>query len=250
MKQPLRHFAIAAALWPAPSCDHAAPEPAATDQRPRFFADAIDPAILPYYGDASFTPLWADSTNELPPQFHRVPSFSLTNQNGEDVTEATFVGRAFVTNFFFTSCSGVCRKMNINLARVQEAVAADDGVMFLSHSVTPDVDTPAVLRNYGQRFGSIPGKWHLVTGDREQIYALGRDAYFVEEDQGRTRTQDAFLHSENFVLVDADRHLRGIYDGLNTTDVDRLIRDLRTLRAAERVQTQLAERPTGIGERM
>lgn len=220
------------ALTGTVACEAAPADPSSTGvtaqaSRPK----AIDPSRLPYYGDATFTPLWAQGEQTLPEQFHRLPDFSLTNQHGDRVTAGTFAGKVFVANFFFTACPGICRQMNTNMARVQEALADDDGVMLLSHSVTPDVDTPQVLHGYAERFGAIAGKWHMVTGDRDDIYALGRQGYFVEEDQGQPRSKEAFLHSENLIVVDAERRLRGIYDGLNKTDVDRLIRDLKTLRA-------------------
>ena len=188
-----------------------------------------DPKVLPYYGDESFTPQWS---TEVEDKFHRVGEFALTNQFGETIGAQTFANKVYVTNFFFTTCAGVCAKMNTNLARVQAAFAEDDEVMLLSHSVTPDVDTPEVLEQYAERYGCAPGKWHLATGDRDEVYRLGREVYFVEEDQGRRRERDAFLHSENLILVDTEGHLRGIYNGLNRADVDRLIRDIGALRGA------------------
>ena len=124
--------------------------------------------------------------------------------------------------------------MNSNMARVQGAFGDDDGVMLLSHSVTPDIDTVDVLRRYGDRFKAQRGKWHFVTGSRETIYDLGRNTYFIEEDQGRSRSEEAFLHSENLIVVDARGHLRGIYNGLSRTDVDRMIQDIRKLRTSSK----------------
>ncbi len=197
----------------------------------RAVAQAVEAAALPFYGEATFTPQWRASADELPADFHRIPDFSLTNQADETITGATFSGKIYVANFFFTSCSGICGKMNRNMQRVQHAFADDDAVMFVSHSVTPEADTPSVLRGYAERFECIPGKWHLATGAKDHIYALGREGYFVEEDQGRPR-KDAFLHSENLILVDADRHIRGIYNGLNRTEVDQLIADIEVLRSS------------------
>ncbi len=185
---------------------------------------------LPFYTDAAFTPHWAGSEERLPNDFHRVPAFALTNQHNQPISEQTFAGKVYVTNFFFTTCRGICSKMTKNLLRVQEAFNEDERVALLSHSVTPDVDTPAVLKQYATTYGCRAGKWQLATGEQDAIYALGRNGYFVEEDQGRER-DNAFLHSENFILVDTNRRLRGIYNGLNRTDVDRLIEDIRSLLA-------------------
>jgi protein SCO1/2 len=100
----------------------------------------------------------------------------------------------------------------------------------LSHSVTPEHDSIPVLKEYAEDKGIDSQKWHLVTGDRDQIYKLGRKDYFVEEDLGLEKDIDEFLHTENFVLIDKDKHIRGIYNGLNKTSVSQLIADIKTLK--------------------
>ncbi len=184
--------------------------------------------MLPYYNEATFTPNWLLPTENR--GFHKIPSFSLTNQEGETVTGATFDDKIYVADFFFTSCPGICPKMTENMTLVQEAFKNDDDVLLLSHSVTPETDSVLTLKNYAKAKGVLSNKWHLVTGDRKQIYDLGRYAYFVEEDLGKEKTEDDFLHTENFVLVDKNKHIRGIYNGLNKTSVQQLIADIKTLR--------------------
>lgn len=186
-------------------------------------------AALPYYGDASFTPRWLKPGDPALESLHRIPPFELTNQMGERVTEKMVDGKIYVVDFFFTSCPGICPKMTANMQVLQEAFQEDESVLLLSHSVTPDRDSVPVLRAYAEEHAAIPGKWHLLTGDRSQIYRLGRQAYFVEEDLGLQKSEYEFLHTENFVLIDPNRHIRGIYNGLNSSSVQQLIADVRLL---------------------
>ncbi|AUC79472.1 SCO family protein [Nonlabens sp. MB-3u-79] len=186
---------------------------------------------LPYYGEATFTPHWFSSDSDSLKNFHKIPDFELTNQNGELITNATFENKIYITDFFFTVCPGICPKMTENMTRIQEEFIENDEVLLLSHSVTPDYDTPEVLQKYAKRKKVNPKKWHLVTGDKELIYDLGRNQYFVEEDLGITKDVNDFLHTENFILIDQNKHIRGIYNGLNKASIGQLILDVRTLQA-------------------
>lgn len=188
---------------------------------------------LPYYSDATFTPQWLDPGSPAIDTLHQIPPFTLVNQDGDTITEADVAGKIYVVDFFFTTCPGICPKMTDNMVLVQDAFLDDDQVLIISHSVTPDRDSVPVLRNYAEMKGVVSGKWHLVTGNREEIYRLGRKSYFVEEDLGLKKEDDEFLHTENFVLVDGNRHIRGIYNGLNKTSVNQLIADIRTLELEE-----------------
>lgn len=185
---------------------------------------------LPYYNDARFTPKWLESDNIDLNEFHRIPDFNLINQEGNSISQEDFKEKIYVADFIFTTCPGICPKMTSNMAKVQEAFKADEEVLILSHSVTPEMDSVAVLKQYAEKNGVISGKWHLATGDRDHIYDLGRSFYFVEEDLGELRTADDFLHTENFVLIDKKRHIRGIYNGINATSVQQLIDDIARLK--------------------
>ncbi len=190
-------------------------------------------ANLPFYNEATFTPNWLEvGSNELN-TFHKIPEFNLTNQLGETVTQNTFKDKIYITDFFFTTCPGICPKMTANMMVLQEEFLNDEAILLLSHSVTPKIDSVSVLKTYAENKGVNNDKWHLVTGERKQIYDLGRQAYFVEEDLGEVKTEDDFLHTENFVLIDKDKHIRGIYNGLNKTDVQQLIADVKTLKKEE-----------------
>ncbi len=186
--------------------------------------------VLPYYAEATFTPHWFDQEDEVPDDFHRISPFSLINQSGNVITEKALDGKITVVDFFFTSCPGICPTMTANMADVQSAFIDDEEVLILSHSVTPEKDSVSVLREYAEVKGVVEGKWHLLTGDRRVIYDLGRNQYFVEEDMGLEKGPDDFIHTENFVLIDRQRRIRGIYNGLNEASVAQLIADVRALK--------------------
>jgi protein SCO1 len=187
-------------------------------------------ASLPYYNEASFTPHWMEPGSSDLANFHTISDFSLMNQEGETITQKTFENKIYITDFFFTYCTGICPKMTANMEVVQEAFLNDLDVLLLSHSVTPEHDSIPVLKFYAETKGVVSGKWHLVTGSVEEIYRLGRADYFVEEDLGIAKDSEDFLHTENFVLIDKNRHIRGIYNGLNRADIDQLIEDIKTLK--------------------
>mgnify|MGYP003652068080 FL=1 len=184
---------------------------------------------LPYYNEASFTPKWLDKKSDKLESFHKIPDFKLTNQNGEIITQKTFENKIYVTDFFFTTCPGICPMMTKNMAMVQEAFKNDDEILLLSHSVTPTKDSVPQLKKYALE-KDIGNNWHLVTGDKKEIYDLGRQWYFVEEDLGEPKGLDDFLHTENFILIDKNKHIRGIYNGLNKNSVQELITDIKTLK--------------------
>ncbi|WP_281847145.1 SCO family protein [Olleya namhaensis] len=184
---------------------------------------------LPYYNDDSFTPHWLTPNTEEEKAFHKIPDFSLQNQLGETVTQNTFENKIYITDFFFTTCPGICPKMTGNMAKIQEEFKNDQDVLLLSHSVMPSTDSVSVLNAYAINNKVIANKWHLVTGDRQEIYDLGRDHYFVESDLGEVKSIDDFLHTENFLLIDKNKHIRGIYNGLNRASVAQLIIDIKTL---------------------
>lgn len=187
-------------------------------------------ATLPFYKDASFTPYWLTPNSNEEKKFHKIPAFSMTNQEGKTVTNKTLENKIYVADFFFTTCPGICPKMTHNMRAVQEAFRKNDDVMIISYSVTPEKDSVAVLKNYAVEKGVDAKKWNLLTGNRQEIYNLGRQAYFVEEDLGTEKDDDDFLHTENFVLIDKNKHIRGIYNGLNKTSVAQLIADIKTLK--------------------
>lgn len=187
-------------------------------------------AVLPYYQDPSFTPKWLSKDSDSIANFHAIADFSLIDQEGETITNTTFANKIYIANFFFTTCPGICPKMTASMSNLQKEFLKDDAVLLLSHTVTPDVDSVPVLKKYAIDKGVISSKWHLVTGNRKEIYDLGRKSYYVEEDLGAKKTEDDFLHTENFVLIDKNRHIRGIYNSLDENSMKLLIEDVKTLK--------------------
>ena len=185
---------------------------------------------LPYYNEESFTPNWLTPGTKEEQDFHKIPDFKLVNQLGDTVTQKTFKNKIYVTDFFFTICPGICPQLAENMLKLQEEFKSDPDILLLSHSVMPSTDSVPVLKEYAINHGVINNKWHLVTGDKKEIYSLGRDQYFVENDLGVPKNIDDFLHTENFLLIDKNKHIRGIYNGLNRASIAQLITDIKTLK--------------------
>lgn len=183
---------------------------------------------LKIYHPTDINPTLVDPTLRGSRQPHYIQSFSLVNQFGDTITEANFDQSIYVADFFFTTCRSICPKMTKQMARVQQAFKNNTDIKLLSHSVTPAIDSVAVLAAYGEQFDAIANKWHLVTGNKKHIYELARKSYFAVTDAGNGDEHD-FIHTENFVLVDKNRQIRGFYDGTSTEEVDQLITDITFL---------------------
>jgi protein SCO1/2 len=187
-------------------------------------------AYLPYYSDESFTPHWLNPNSEEAKEFHKIPNFKLIDQLGDTISQDTFNDKIYITDFFFTSCPGICPKMTESMLNLQEKYVDDSEILFLSHSVTPSIDSVSVLKDYADERGIIANKWYLVTGDKNEIYDLGRNQYFVENDLGVPKDINDFLHSENFLLIDKEKHIRGIYNSLNRASIKQLLVDVEALK--------------------
>lgn len=192
--------------------------------------EKIRVAFLPYYDEESFTPNWLTLGSDEEIAFHKIPDFELINQLSDTITQKTFDHKIYITDFFFTTCPGICLAMTENMSKLQEEFKEDVEILFLSHSVTPSIDTVTELKKYAENNGVIDNKWHLVTGDQTEIYTLGRKHYFVENDLGVPKNIDDFLHTENFLLIDKKKHIRGIYNGLNRASIAQLIIDVEALK--------------------
>ncbi|GEQ86759.1 SCO family protein [Patiriisocius marinistellae] len=186
--------------------------------------------FLPFYNNKSFTPIWLTPGSKEEKNFHKIPDFKLINQLGDTITQQTFENKIYITDFFFTICPGICPQMTDNMYKLQEGFKKDSDVLLLSHSVMPSTDSVSVLKEYAKTHGVVDNKWHLVTGDKKHIYTLGRDHYFVENDLGEPKNINDFLHTENFLLIDKNKHIRGIYNGLNRASIAQLILDVNTLK--------------------
>ncbi len=189
----------------------------------------VPPAELPFFNSAELEPEWISPSDSKFTRIHKVKPFSFLNQDSIYITNKNFDGSIYVTDFFFTTCPSICPKMTSNMLKLQTLYKNQDHIKFLSHTVTPWIDTVAQLKRYAKDKGVISGKWHLVTGDENNIYEQARTAYFVEGKIGMQKELDDFVHTENFVLVDSKRRIRGIYNGTSDRDIDRLKEDIDTL---------------------
>jgi protein SCO1 len=186
---------------------------------------------LPIYQPASVNSELVDSTIQYQKKYHKIADFSLINQNGETITQDDYKDKIYVADFFFTTCQTICPVMTKNMHEVQKAFIADNEVKMLSHTVTPEIDTVAQLKRYAQEKGVNASKWNLVTGDKKQIYELARKSYLAVKDDGDGGPFD-MIHTENFMLIDKERQIRGYYDGTNPKEIERLIEDIKTLKAS------------------
>jgi len=177
-----------------------------------------------------FDPTLVDDSMLFVKKYHKVAPFKLINQNSDTITNADYEGKIYVADFFFTTCPGICIAMAKNMTILQEEFKDDDEVIFLSHSVTPENDTPAVLRAYADKKGVLDHKWNLVTGDKEQIYNLARKSYLAVKDAPYGGKYD-MVHTENFLLVDKEGRLRSrSYDGTKMEEIEALIEDIYILK--------------------
>jgi protein SCO1/2 len=183
--------------------------------------------VLPYYDSADLTPRWTRSVD------HRIADFSLTTQTGDRLRRADLLGKVHVATFIYTRCAGICPAMVSQLSKVQKAIADRHDVVIVSYSVTPNVDTPAMLDLFGRERGINTGLWKLVTGDAEQIYALARTSYFADDGRldAAAPAAEQFLHTEKALLVDREGKLRGVYNATLPHEIDKLIADLNVLSA-------------------
>lgn len=178
---------------------------------------------LPYIGERSVAANGKDTI------YHSVAPFSFTDQDGKTVTDKDYDGKIYVADYFFTTCKTICPKMATELLRVQEKFEYTKGlVKILSHTVDPEDDSVPVLKAYSNMIHADNGMWTFVTGDKKQLYDMARYSYLVNAVQG-DGGKDDFIHSELFVLVDKEKHIRGIYDGTDIKAVNDLLDDIKVL---------------------
>ncbi len=193
------------------------------------FYSALKPKkSLPIYNPSMVNPELVDSTVQYISKYHAIADFSFINQNGKIITQKDYEGKIYVADFFFTTCGSICPKMTTNLVEIQKAFINNPKVMLLSHTVFPETDSVAVLKEYAIKNGVIDSKWNLVTGDKKQIYSMARMSYLAVK-LGKPEELYDMVHTENFVLVDSKRRVRGFYDGTKKEDIERLIEDINFL---------------------
>ena len=180
---------------------------------------------LKIYNPADVNPRLVDESILHVQKNHNIADFNLINQNGKKITNKDYEGKIYIADFFFTRCQNICIAMAYNMSELQEFYKNDTDIMFLSHSVTPLIDSVAVLKEYAMNKGVIDGKWNVTTGEKKHIYELARKSYFAVLDEGNGDEND-FIHTEQFILVDKKRRIRGYYDGTNDKEMEKLKEDI------------------------
>lgn len=183
---------------------------------------------LKVYQPSDINPKLVDESKQEVDKDHTVADFKLVNQLGDTITQEDFRNKIYVADFFFATCPSICPIMSSNIAKLQEEFGDRPEVMFLSHSVTPQIDSVEALYAYGQLYEADPERWMLATGEKRHIYELARKSYFAVLDEGDGGKQD-FIHTENFILVDTEKRLRGFYDGTSEKDMERLADEIEIL---------------------
>lgn len=194
------------------------------------FYNALQPReLLRVYQPADFNSELMDSSITHVKKYHTIADFSLVNQNGENITQEDYKDKIYIADFFFTTCPTICPRMTENMAFIQEEVKNDPDILLVSHSVTPEIDSVPQLKKYALEKGVIDEKWNLLTGDKKQIYELARKSYLAVKTDGDGGPYD-MIHTENFILVDKERRIRGAYNGTSKEDMARLLQDLNILK--------------------
>lgn len=183
---------------------------------------------LAVYEPSMVQPELVDESIQYIRKDHKIADFKLINQNGDTITQENYKNKIYVADFFFTTCLSICPMMTDNMVRIQEEIKNNPDVMLLSHTVTPLIDTVEQLKKYAQEKGVMDHKWNLVTGDKKQIYELARKSYLAVKTTGDGGPFD-MIHTENFILVDKDKQIRGFYDGTNPDEIDKLLHDIEIL---------------------
>ena len=163
---------------------------------------------------------------------HKVHPFSFTNQDGKIITEKDLAGKMYVVEYFFTTCKGICPKLNENMAKVYKQFRGQNDIAFVSHTVNPETDSATQLKAYSLKFDADPMQWIFLTGDKHALYDMAINSYLVAavDDTSKKEILPDFIHTKYFVLVDKEKHIRGTYDGTNDGSVQQLIGDIKMLR--------------------
>lgn len=172
---------------------------------------------LPYLGNSTVV-------NNVETQ-HTIQDFSFLNQDSLVVTNDTFKNKIYIADFIFLRCPTICPVMNMELKRVYDTFKDNENVLFVSHTVDPENDTIPVLKAYSENLEVNPKKWHFLWGEQKAIFDIAKNSYFTQAYEDLD-APGGYAHSGGFILVDKNRHIRGVYDGTNSVDVDRLIKEI------------------------
>ncbi|MCG7856914.1 SCO family protein [Flavihumibacter sediminis] len=174
------------------------------------------------------------------PVLSYVQPFRFLDQNGKEFSQRDVEGKVYVAEYFFTTCTGICPKMNNNMKQVFDKYKGDAGFMILSHSVDPETDSVGRMRVYADSLGVNGGNWHFLTGRKDSLYYAARVSYLLDDPKNNNeKIEDQFIHTQFFALVDKTGRVRRIYDGLKSEEVEALIKDI----------PELLEEPAASGPR-
>lgn len=190
-------------------------------------------ATLPIYSPNMVSNELVDESIQFVKKYHKISNFSLTNQNGETVTEENYNNKIYVADFFFTTCPSICPIMTENMFYIQEKTINKD-ILLVSYSVTPEIDSVSQLKKYAVEKGVDDSRWNLLTGEKKHIYELARKSYLVAKNNGDGGKYD-MIHTENFVLIDKEKRIRGFYDGTNKEEMDKLLNDIQILKNSYKI---------------
>lgn len=184
--------------------------------------------VLRIYQPADVSAELVDTTLQYVKKYHTIADFSLINQNGKTITQADYKDKIYVADFFFTTCQTICPIMTDHMVQIQEELKNDNDILLLSHTVTPEIDSVPQLKKYAVEKGVNDSKWNLVTGDKKEIYDLARKSYLAAKDV--PYSDNDLVHTENFVLVDKKKRIRGFYDGTDPEAIETLLHDIEVLK--------------------
>lgn len=187
--------------------------------------------VLPIYQPYQVNSELVDTTIQYKKKYHKISDFELINQNGDIITQADYNGKIYIADFFFTTCQTICPIMTDHMVKIQEETINDQDILLLSHSVTPEIDSVEKLNKYAKTKGVNASKWNLVTGDKKQIYDLARKSYLAVKDNENSDPYD-MIHTENFMLIDHKKQIRGFYDGTDPEAIEDLLDDIKLLKAS------------------
>ena len=194
-----------------------------------FFYKALKPTVvLPVYQPSMVAPELVDESIQYVKKYHTIAPFYMTNQNGETISEQDYDNSIYVADFFFTTCPSICPIMTKNMYALQQRLSPYPAVKLLSFSVTPEIDSVEQLKRYAIENKVNDSRCNFVTGSKKEIYQLARKYYLVVKEDGDGGPHD-MIHTENFVLVDKQKRIRGYYDGTQAAAMDDILRDIAIL---------------------
>lgn len=186
--------------------------------------------VLVFGGFYAFLYATIDSSKSRLPVLNIAKSFSFQRQDGQNITEKDVAGKVYAAEFFFTTCEGICPKMNRNMKKVFDQFKNEKDFLILSHTVDPETDSVARLKIYADSLGADMKSWWFLTGSKDSLYKTARESYILDDPKNNaTNIDEQFIHTQFFALVDKIGQVRGIYDGLKKDEIEKLITDIKDL---------------------